>query len=106
PPHQVGTLNSLMSLSDELVRIDLLVENMVRKIEKQYAEVDGTGEELKIGTLGTKQYVQHFEWDFAKYAVRQRLPQLVQHIQGGIAKIEEEYRNLSTAYSEKTQALQ
>lgn len=38
---QVGTLDSLMQLSDDLVRIDMLVENIVRKIEKQYVEVTG-----------------------------------------------------------------
>lgn len=47
---QVGTLDSLMQLSDDLVRIDMLVENMVRKIEKQYAEVAGEAPEtLKVG---------------------------------------------------------
>lgn len=38
-----------MQLSDDLVRIDMLVENMVRKIEKQYAEVAGDSPEaLKV----------------------------------------------------------
>lgn len=37
-----------MSLSDDLVRIDMLVENMVRKIEKQYQEVAGDQEPLKV----------------------------------------------------------
>lgn len=51
---QVGTLDSLMQLSDDLVRIDMLVENMVRKIEKQYAEVAGEGSEtLKVGQGST-----------------------------------------------------
>lgn len=46
---KVGTLDSLMQLSDDLVRIDMLVENMVRKIEKQYAEVAGdSAEPLKV----------------------------------------------------------
>ena len=46
---QVGTLDTLMQLSDDLVRIDMLVENMVHKIEKQYAEVAGeTPETLKV----------------------------------------------------------
>lgn len=46
---QVGTLDSLMQLSDDLVRIDMLVENMVRKIEKQYMEVAGEASEtLKV----------------------------------------------------------
>lgn len=46
---KVGTLDSLMQLSDDLVRIDMLVENMVRKIEKQYTEVAGESPEaLKV----------------------------------------------------------
>lgn len=35
-----------MQLSDDLVRIDMLVENMVRKIEKQYLEVAGESPEI------------------------------------------------------------
>ena len=41
-----------MQLSDDLVRIDMLVENMVRKIEKQYTEVAGESPEaLKVSNL-------------------------------------------------------
>lgn len=48
----MGTLDSLMQLSDDLVRIDMLVENMVRKIEKQYTEVAGESPEaLKVSLL-------------------------------------------------------
>lgn len=35
PDLKVGTLNSLMELSDELNKIDMYVENMTRKIAKQ-----------------------------------------------------------------------
>lgn len=49
---QVGTLDSLMSLSDDLVRIDMLVENMVKKIEKQYQEVAGDQDPLKVNQTG------------------------------------------------------
>ncbi|CAM9365570.1 unnamed protein product, partial [Sphacelaria rigidula] len=106
PSLQVGTLDSLMSLSDDLVRIDMLVENMVRKIEKQYTEVAGDQDPLKVGGVSAGQYVRLFEWDFAKFAVRQRLPALVSLIQGSVGKIEEEHRNLSMVFAEKNQALQ
>ncbi|CAM9625700.1 unnamed protein product [Scytosiphon promiscuus] len=107
PALQVGTLDSLMQLSDDLVRIDMLVENIVRKIEKQYVEV--TGEEpqsLKVAGVSAGQYVRMFEWDYSKFAVRQRLPALVALIQGSVGKIEEEHRNLSIVYAEKNQAMQ
>ena len=52
------------------------------------------------------QYVRLFEWDYSKFAVRQRLPALVALIQGGVGKIEEEHRNLSMVFQEKNQALQ
>ncbi|CAM9746359.1 unnamed protein product [Pylaiella littoralis] len=107
PALQVGTLDSLMQLSDDLVRIDMLVENMVRKIEKQYAEVAGEGSEtLKVAGVTPGQYVRLFEWDYSKFAVRQRLPALVALIQGSVGKIEEEHRNLSMVLAEKNQAMQ
>lgn len=60
----------------------------------------------KMSGVAAGQYVQQFEWDYAKYAVRQRLPALVSLIQGGVGKIEEEHRNLSMVFAEKNQALQ
>ncbi|CAB1109257.1 unnamed protein product [Ectocarpus sp. CCAP 1310/34] len=107
PALQVGTLDSLMHLSDDLVRIDMLVENMVRKIEKQYIEVAGEASEtLKVAGVSPGQYVRMFEWDYSKFAVRQRLPALVALIQGSVGKIEEEHRNLSMVFAEKNQAMQ
>lgn len=47
-----------------------------------------------------------FEWDYSKFAVRQRLPALVALIQGSVGKIEEEHRNLSMVFSEKNQNMQ
>eukprot|EP00611_Tribonema_gayanum_P032136 TRINITY_DN946_c0_g1_i3.p1 TRINITY_DN946_c0_g1~~TRINITY_DN946_c0_g1_i3.p1 ORF type:complete len:444 (-),score=205.05 TRINITY_DN946_c0_g1_i3:383-1714(-) len=103
----VGTLDTLMSLSDELVRVDGMVENVVRKIEKQYADVAGRdAEPLRVGALAPDRYVRQLEWDFAKYAVRQPLPALVGTIQSTMGKIEEELRSLTGTYTEKTQAAQ
>lgn len=56
--------------------------------------------------MSAGQYVRMFEWDYSKFAVRQRLPALVALIQGSVGKIEEEHRNLSIVYAEKNQAMQ
>lgn len=56
--------------------------------------------------MSAGQYVRLFEWDFAKFAVRQRLPALVSLIQGSVGKIEEEHRNLSMVFAEKNQTMQ
>lgn len=60
----------------------------------------------QVAGVSAGQYVRMFEWDYSKFAVRQRLPALVSLIQGGVGKIEEEHRNLSMIYAEKNQALQ
>lgn len=60
----------------------------------------------KVAGVSAGQYVRLFEWDYSKFAVRQRLPALVALIQGSVGKIEEEHRNLSMVFSEKNQAMQ
>lgn len=56
--------------------------------------------------MSAGQYVRLFEWDYSKFAVRQRLPALVALIQGSVGKIEEEHRSLSMVFSEKNQSMQ
>mmetsp|Transcript_10037 Transcript_10037/g.15097 ORF Transcript_10037/g.15097 Transcript_10037/m.15097 type:complete len:425 (+) Transcript_10037:231-1505(+) len=109
PELMIGTLDTLISLSDELVRVDSMVENFVRKIEKQYSELEEknvTVEILKIGNNLPHKYLKKFEWDQAKYTIRQPLTNLVSGIQSSVAKYEEELRNLSASYSEKNQLYQ
>lgn len=60
----------------------------------------------QVAGVTAGQYVRLFEWDYSKFAVRQRLPALVALIQGGVGKIEEEHRNLSMVFAEKNQAMQ
>lgn len=60
----------------------------------------------QVTGVSAGQFVRRFEWDYSKFAVRQRLPALVALIQGGVGKIEEEHRNLSMTYAEKNQAMQ
>lgn len=54
-PHLVvGTLDSLMALSDDLVKINTQVENTVRKVERQYEEMTRDDKNRPPLTVGSK----------------------------------------------------
>lgn len=107
PSLVVGTLDSLMALSDELVKINVQVENVVRKVERQYIDVAGNdAETLRVNDTTVEAYLRNFQWDYARYRYQGRqLSDLVSQIQSMVAKVDEELKKLSTNYNEKNQAL-
>lgn len=109
PSLMVGTLDSLMNLSDDLGKTDSLIESVVRKVEKSSADLAGkkfNASELTVGGVPPTRYVQQFAWDYAKYPNRRPLKELVTLISSGVAAIDEELKQLSTSYGDKTVALQ
>lgn len=107
PSLTVGTLDTLMNLSDELGKTDSLVEGIVRKIEKTSAELtERRSVELTVGGVPPQRYIQQFAWDSAKYPNRRPLKELTALIAGGAVAVEEELKQLTQSFSEKTQALQ
>ena len=105
----VGTLDSLMNLSDELGKTDSVIESIVRKVEKSSAELAGkkfSSAELTVGGVPSTRYIQQFAWDYAKYPNRRPLKELVSLISGGVAAIDEELKQLSGSYGDKQAALQ
>jgi len=107
PSLMVGTLDSLMNLSDELGKTDTLIESIVRKVEKAGIELAGKkGTDLTVGGVPAPRYIQQFAWDYAKYPNRRPLKELVSLISGGVAAIDEELKQLSNSYADKQAALQ
>lgn len=107
PSLMVGTLDSLMNLSDDLGKTDSLIESIVRKVEKSSVELAGKkATELTVGGVPSARYVQQFAWDYAKFPNRRPLKELVSLISGGVAAIDEELKQLSNSYGEKQMALQ
>lgn len=117
PSLTVGTLDSLMTLSDEMGKTDQIVESIVRKIEKTAHELSdrrsggssghntNTSEALSVGGVPATRYIQQFAWDSAKYPNRRPLKELVTLIAGGVAAFDEELKQLMTSYSDKVTAL-
>lgn len=103
----VGTLDSLMNLSDDLGKTDSIIESIVRKVEKSSVELAGKrGSELTVGGVPSTRYIQQFAWDYAKFPNRRPLKELVSLISGGVAAIDEELKQLSNSYGDKQVALQ
>ena len=107
PSLTVGTLDTLMGLSDDLDKTDSIVEGIVRKIEKAAQELaDRKPIDLTVGGVPPTRYIQQFAWDSAKYPSRRPLKELVSLISGGAQAIEEELKQLTQSFGDKTAALQ
>ncbi|KAL7534984.1 hypothetical protein ACHAXR_006197 [Thalassiosira sp. AJA248-18] len=107
PSLMVGTLDSLMNLSDDLGKTDSVIESIVRKVEKSSIELAGKkATELTVGGVPSTRYIQQFAWDYAKFPNRRPLKELVSLISGGVAAIDEELKQLSNSYGDKQAALQ
>jgi len=108
PSLTVGTLDTLMNLSDDLGKTDNIVESIVRKIERTAGELgsDARRVDLTVGGVPAQRYVQQFAWDSAKYPNRRPLKELVSLITGGAVAIEEELKQLTVSYGDKSAALQ
>lgn len=108
PSLMVGTLDSLMNLSDGMDKIDAIVENIVRNIEKTGMELSayaGKTSELTVGGVPAQRYIQQFVWDYAKYPNRRPLREIESLISGGVSAIDEELRQLSTSFADKQAVL-
>uniref|UniRef100_K3WZ14 V-type proton ATPase subunit C n=1 Tax=Globisporangium ultimum (strain ATCC 200006 / CBS 805.95 / DAOM BR144) TaxID=431595 RepID=K3WZ14_GLOUD len=101
----IGTLDSLMALSDDLNRVDMVIESVVRKIERQFHDLNKGDQALTVDGVPVDRYLNYFSWDEAKHPHRRPLPEIVSIIQTSVGKIEEELKQLGTRYTEKKQQL-
>ena len=103
PALTVGTLDSLMALSDDLSKINGQVENVVRKVERQYLDISGPNAELlRVNSTKVEVFLRKFQWDTARYQFSGRpLAEIVGQIQSMAAKVDEELKKLAGLYNEK-----
>lgn len=125
PPLKVGTLDSLMALSDELQKHDTAIFQLISRIERSYAEIygreveddkeEGKGEAKSMGgerarvpplTVGEKgdvpeEYVRNFEWNFQRYPYRRAtLRAMVEQIVKDTTKADSELKRQFTEYND------
>lgn len=105
PDLKVGTLDSLMTLSDELHKVDVSVENTTRKIANQLFDISDSNqptakyELLTVANNDVNSYLTFFKWDEAKYPTSQALKTLTELIQVQVGKLDEELKSKAAEYN-------
>ncbi|KAK9839479.1 hypothetical protein WJX81_004823 [Elliptochloris bilobata] len=96
PELRVGTLDSLMVLSDDLVKVNGLVESVVNKVRRQLFEmgaVNGSdSQEVTVEGVPPDTYLERFAWNEAKYPPRRPLKETVAAITETAQKLEDELK--------------
>ncbi|CAM8942081.1 unnamed protein product [Rhodiola kirilowii] len=96
PNLRIGTLDSLLSLSDDLLKSNTFVEGVSQKIRRQIEDlerlsgVDTTS--LTVDGVPVDSYLTRFSWDEAKYPTMSPLKDIVDGIQHQVAKIEDDLK--------------
>ena len=104
PDFKVGTLDSLVGLSDELVKLDIFAESLIRRMAQSMVEVmeDAKGkvqENLLANGVDLMSFVTHFEWDMAKYPAKQPLVSMVDTLAKQLAQMETDLKSRTAAYN-------
>ncbi|CAO2604971.1 V-type proton ATPase subunit C 2 [Lemmus lemmus] len=104
PDFKVGTLDSLVGLSDELGKHDTFAESLIKRMAQSVVEVmeDSKGkahENLLANGVDLTSFVTHFEWDMAKYPAKQPLTSVVDTLAKQLAQIETDLKSRTAAYS-------
>ena len=111
PDLKVGTLDQLVGLSDDLGQLDNYVDQVTHKVAQYLGEVledqrDKLHENLTANNLDLPSYLTRFQWDMAKYPIKQSLRNIADIISKQISQIDSELKTKSTAYNNLKSNLQ
>ncbi|KAL1462097.1 hypothetical protein MTO96_027299 [Rhipicephalus appendiculatus] len=109
PDLKVGTLDQLVGLSDDLGKLDTYVEGVTRKVASYLGDVlddqrDKLADNLQANGLELEAYITRFQWDMAKYPIKQSLRSITDIISKQVGQIDADLKSKSAAYNNlKTQ---
>ncbi|XP_042597729.1 V-type proton ATPase subunit C 1-A-like [Cyprinus carpio] len=104
PDLKVGTLDVLVGLSDELAKLDAFVESVVKKVAQYMADVledsrDKVQENLLANGVDLVTYVTRFQWDMAKYPIKQSLKNISEIVSKQVSQIDNDLKARASAYN-------
>lgn len=104
PDLKVGTLDQLVGLSDDLGKLDAYVDNITRKVATYLGEVledqrDKLHENLLANNTDLPSYITRFQWDMAKYPIKQSLRNIADIISKQVGQIDADLKTKSAAYN-------
>jgi len=104
PDLKVGTLDQLVGLSDELTKLDTYVESICHKLAASLQDTlenkhNSVIEHLQPNGQNIPTYLTKFQWDMAKYPIKQSLKSLHDIINKKISDIDNELKTKSAVYN-------
>uniref|UniRef100_A0A8C5QDY8 V-type proton ATPase subunit C n=1 Tax=Leptobrachium leishanense TaxID=445787 RepID=A0A8C5QDY8_9ANUR len=104
PDLKVGTLDALIGLSDDLGKLDVFAESLIRKIAQYIEDVmddstDKGQENLLANGVDLISYILRFEWDMAKYPVKQPLKNLMESLSKQMSQIDTDLKSRAVTYN-------
>ncbi|XP_067267256.1 V-type proton ATPase subunit C 1-B [Chanodichthys erythropterus] len=104
PELKVGTLDILVGLSDELAKLDSFVESVVKKVAQYMADVledsrDKVQENLLANGVDLVTYITRFQWDMAKYPIKQSLKNIQEIMSKQVSQIDNDLKARASAYN-------
>lgn len=104
PDLKVGTLDVLVGLSDELGKLDTFCEGVARKVAHYLGEVledqrDKLQENLLANGMDLVTYLTRFQWDMAKYPIKQSLKNIADIISKQMSQIDADLKSKASAYN-------
>ncbi|XP_069016570.1 V-type proton ATPase subunit C 1-B-like [Embiotoca jacksoni] len=111
PELKVGILDSLLSVSDDLSKLDTLTESVIKKTCQRMREVmEQSGDKVLENALANgvdlMSYVTKFQWDIAKYPTALPLSSLADIINKEVSQVETELKSRAAAYNNVKASLQ
>lgn len=96
PNLRVGTLDSLLSLSDDLLKSNNFIEAASHKIRRQIEDLERVSgvlsSSLTVDGVPVDSYLTRFVWDEARYPTMSPLKEIVDGIHVQVAKIEDDLK--------------
>ena len=94
PELRVGTLDTLLALSDDLAKASAQVDNVVAKIRRTVGDLGAPGavRTLKVDNLPVDGYLTRFKWDEPKFPTRRPLKETVEKIGEIVGHLEDELK--------------
>ncbi|XP_055346598.1 V-type proton ATPase subunit C-like [Paramacrobiotus metropolitanus] len=111
PDLKVGTLDQLVGLSDDLLKLDTTTEGIVRKLAAYLGDVledkkEKLMENLQANGVDINTYLTKFQWDMAKYPVKQSLRGIADIISKQVYQIEADLKTKANSYNQLKGSLQ
>jgi V-type H+-transporting ATPase subunit C len=107
PQLRCGTLDDLMSLSDDLEKTEMVVEKATKRIGALYYKfVEETQKEIKlkqvlmVGSSEAEHYVSNFRWDDTKYPLKQSCKDIAGSITKDCGEFEDTFKKQVQEFSE------